>query len=406
MRRIESIASSLPDEVKKSLHRPLTRRDFVIGSLLGAASLTAGTQQRKLNVMYDNIEDTAYEFIYDEIYPNNEFLKDATPLTQEEIKTLSSDHNEFAVPFMKQPKALSSDSFSFSVTGNGSPNYLTIPGQSYRDPRLSVFDIVIDDEKVRRVALVSSANAPEKVVQLGVLENEKEHTVQVIQRFDGREDPYDMYRMTGEISVTSVQSMSLRRIIDDGMPYVLPRRVNEKEDVWNDIPVEFVAVPYIQDENLRILYVKKSSAEDSRFRTLFHETGRTYDEDWLMKSEITPSGEYVDGYVQKKDHRTGKYKTGRFIDDTHPVVEIYTKNGMVRGEWGGFSQSTPHFAERPTIIAAKEYNASFMDGLIDVNLQGISIQELLREEKINDGDEIVLDFTKRFVQSAINEEDK
>ena len=187
--------------------------------------------------------------------------------------------------------------------------------------------------------------------------------------------------------------LSLRSIVNDTVAFTHPR---EGEPVWNDCLVGKVTVPYGENGNYRLIGWKDNTAEDSRWEGVYEDWGRTYDQDWETKIEVTPQRELVAVYVQKKGHLTKKYDSDLFMFGTHPVVEVYTTNGMVRPVQNYF-HGMPYFADEPRIIAAGEWDLLRGNHVVDKPLQEVSFDELARERKDPERlEQIIVDFHNRY----------
>lgn len=347
-----------------------SRREFV--TLFGVAALSLLPLTR--------------EFLA-ETYPNSEFTKNAIPLTNKEIAALLSQHKEEVLPFDRNPTTTSRSLLEGSFKGNGSPVYLGIPGIYSDEPRLNVFDIIVNDSQRIQTAVVSSDEPESKGVQLGPLSGV--NTFRIVKRFEGREQSIEPEEI--QPVLTYPVNHTFQRVVDESAPVFVPRRGLRS---WDDAIVRTVVIPYMQDGNYRLVSRKVATAENSRFRSLYADTGRTYDDDWATKIEVTPKGRIVDAYDQREGHITKKFD-GIFLFKKHPVEEVVTPNGMLRGVQSSSFYDGAYVLDRPIILSAESGYGVLASSNLDEDLQEVSIEELLREGKIKEGDHVIVDFNKK-----------
>ncbi len=360
----------------------LSRRDLLrnVGQL-GASGIVLGALSQR----------QAIEDYVDATYDKDEFLRDAIPLTGEEIDSALSGYQESEIGFDWIDRNRSGIWMEGKFEGVGREMYLEFPGIVRRDPTLTVFDIILDNRRHLRTGIISSPHPSSKRIMLGPVGRKGKHNLQVY-KVDSREDEEVMLEEAMPRLWYPEAENNLRTLVDSTTALTAPRR---GERVWNDCIVRKVALPFMQDGNYRIITHKVTTAEDSRYESLYREYNRTYDDDWETKVEVTPEGKVVQVFIQRSGHSTRRYNHEHMAYGTHPFVEVYTKNGMVDQE-NYFYEGNVHFADQPLIVPAQEARLLWKSKAIDPILQDASFDELRRERRNQDTvTELIVDFRKR-----------
>lgn len=364
------------------LNLQLSRRDLLRNAgQLGITGIVFGALSQR----------QAIEDYVDATFDNNEFLRDAIPLTRHEIDKALSEYKESETGFEWVDGKRRGVWMEGEFEGVGREMYLEFPGIVRSDPTLTVFDILLDNRRHLRTGIMSSQQPSPKRVMLGPVGSKGKHTVQIY-KVDSREEEAVVLEEAMPRLWYPETENNLRTLVDSTTALTAPRR---GERVWNDCIVRKVALPFMQDGNYRIITHKVTTAEDSRYESLYREYYRTYDDDWETKVEVTPEGKVVQVFIQRSGHSTRRYNHENMAYGTHPYVEIYTNNGMVDQE-DYFYEGNVHFAEQPLIVPAQEARLLWESKAVDPILQDVSFDELRRERRNKETmSELIVDFRKR-----------
>ena len=358
---------------------PLSRRGLLRAAVgAGTLALAGAVSQR---------EEIA-EYLQESL-PHNEFITEATPLSLEEIQEQEEYHQENGIDFLEGSAFQQGRNYSFQgvFEGPGTSVVLRFPGVYRTEPKLSIFDIEIDGRVVRK-GIVSSPEPRDQGVLLGWMDGDT-HEIR-IRQVDTREEQLIQPEEFEPSLWYSATADSLRSIVNDYSAFTLPR---PGEKVWNDCIVEKHVVPYTFDGNLRFSQSKIALDEENlkngeHLRAQMEQFGRTYDDDWEERIEIGPDGEITKLYVQKRSHLTKEYSNDDFfffdhdeyyMDGTHPMVVVYTPNGMVKA--ADYHHGLPYFADEPRIMSHAQKTLLFDNNIADPYIQEASFDELLRQKK-------------------------
>ena len=362
----------IPESSNAIFDQRVSRRNFIRGTQAGALALLnigtlAGVQNLDL-IVNDLIRDAI---------PNNDFFKDATPLPQQELDGLLAEHREVQLPFseIEQKEGLL---FKGEFHGNGSSLYLRLPGIRRETPRLTVLDIIADN-RYFRTGIVSSPDPQPKTILLGPMSSgerhQSTHSLRIFEADTREEHPITPDEIAPELWYPT--NFTLRTLIDSVTPFTVSPEGNLP---WDDCLVARSVAVFRHGDNFRFLGKKKRTAENSRYESLYKETLRTYDVDWETKTEVTPEGAIVFVDVQRAGHKTKEYDSDLYLYGSHPVLEVYTENGMVRPA-KYLSGPTPYFADQQQVVPYGEMQLRSSLRFVDEDLQEVSFDELKREKR-------------------------